>query len=277
MTKSRPSDLYIAFKALALARRLTRNEALVAGALLAHFNVKTSQCDPSIGRLEKMLAIARSKVLKATAALCNAADDGKYLFDKDSHGGKSHRASYTPKWDRFAKIVADWETSMAKPSPDGPQKADVNGPQKGDGYGPQKGDGYGPQKGDTNSLKELIEETLGAREAKATAVIERRKWLGSSSAKPPPEQRSIIYAIPGGKSEQPSRSDAAHEQAKRRISDQIRGTDIEAWLTTDDPKNIWFDAAVKREIFRRGWGLKWLRGRMMNQRMTRRLGTAAKP
>jgi len=257
-TRKRPPDLYIAFKAVALARELTRNEALVAGALLAHFNVKTGQCDPSVNRLGTMLGIARSKVLKATAAICGGASDGKHLFDKRSHGGKSHRASYAPKWDRLAAIVADWESRMAG-GDDGPEKGDVDGPQK--------GDVDGPQKGDTNSLKELFEGTLGARKGETSvSVTDRCKGLGRNGAKLPKQQHSMIFAIPGGKS--PSRADVADEQAKRRICQQISGTDVEAWLATEDPRNVYFDAAVKQEINRRGWGLHWLRERMMNHRLT---------
>ncbi|MBZ9695507.1 hypothetical protein [Mesorhizobium sp. CO1-1-9] len=269
--KKSPPDLYIAFKALAVAHGLSRNEARVAGALLAHFNIKSGQCDPSVSRLGTMLGIARSKVLKATSSLCSGA---ARLFDKQSHGGKSHRASYTPKWDRFAEIVVDWETRMSGPLPQGPSKGDVgagaNGPQSRDVDGPQKGDVNGPQKGDTNSLKELFEGTLSAREQKLSAGVDRPKGLRRDGANPP-TQRSIIYPIPGGKFlQQASRADAAREQAKRRISDQIMGTDIEAWLAADDPRNLFFDAAVNQEIYRRGHGLRWLQDRMMNQRSSTR-------
>ncbi|MFD1982469.1 hypothetical protein ACFSOZ_07220 [Mesorhizobium newzealandense] len=122
-------------------------------------------------------------------------------------------------------------------------------------------------------MKELFEGTLGAREQKLSAGIDRRKRLGNSGAKPPEEQR---YAIPGGRPQQPSRADAGSEQAKRRLCDQIRGTDIEAWLAAADPQNLWFNTAVGQEFQRRGWGLKWLRERMANERLAS-IGKEATP
>jgi len=84
----------------------------VAFALIGHHNRRTGRCDPSIERLMKLLGLSRSMVLKATGLLCSP---DVALFTKESHGGFSHRASYTPQWERLAAIDASWRAAMSAP------------------------------------------------------------------------------------------------------------------------------------------------------------------
>lgn len=104
---SSAADVFFAYKALAVAPDLSANDRRVAGAIIDHFNKKTGQCDPSIERLSSLLDIDEKSVRRATRRLCE-----RGLFQKASHGGKSHRASYLPSWAEFRLIVGNWELSM---------------------------------------------------------------------------------------------------------------------------------------------------------------------
>jgi hypothetical protein len=104
----RQNDLLFAYMALTLVAGLSGNDRRVAGAILDHYNKKTGQCDPSGDGLAAKLGIDRKTVVTATARLC-----GEYkFFRKVSHGGYSHRASYSPQWSEFRKIVDDWNVKM---------------------------------------------------------------------------------------------------------------------------------------------------------------------
>lgn len=116
------NDILFAQKALLLLPGLTEATRRVAGAILDHFNKRTGQCDPGIDRLAKMLGLSRATVLRSTEALC-----AHGLFEKDSHGGKSHRASYRPQWQRFREFVANWDARMKV---GGAPDEDVSGPQE---------------------------------------------------------------------------------------------------------------------------------------------------
>ncbi|MGO6903008.1 helix-turn-helix domain-containing protein [Rhizobium ruizarguesonis] len=117
-------NVLFAYKALAVAPDLSANDRRVAGAIIDHFNKKTGQCDPSVGRLSWLLEIDEKSVRRATSRLCE-----RGLFEKASHGGKSHRASYLPCWTEFHKIVDNWELSMRSPrrtDNDGDNRAEVS-------------------------------------------------------------------------------------------------------------------------------------------------------
>lgn len=104
----RQNDLLFAYMALTLVAGLSGNDRRVAGAILDHYNKKTGQCDPSGDGLAAKLGIDRKTVVTATARLC-----GEYkFFRKVSHGGFSHRASYSPQWSEFRKVVDDWNVKM---------------------------------------------------------------------------------------------------------------------------------------------------------------------
>ena len=86
---------------------LSKSARRVAGAIIGHFNHKTGQCDPSVDRLAKMLDVDRATVIRATSEL-----DAAGLIAKESHGGKSHRSSYSPNWELFTRFVDAWNAAM---------------------------------------------------------------------------------------------------------------------------------------------------------------------
>ncbi|WP_425462505.1 helix-turn-helix domain-containing protein [Martelella lutilitoris] len=104
MALLRENDVLFAYKALNLIPGLPEASRRVAGAILDHFNKKDGQCDPGIERLSRMLGLNRSTVIRATEKL-----DELGLIEKDSHGGKAHRASYKPNWAYFRAIVEDFQ------------------------------------------------------------------------------------------------------------------------------------------------------------------------
>lgn len=110
-----PGDISIAHEALNHMMDLTRIEAAVAGVLLKHFNRKTGRCDPSVDRIAALLGVGRASVLRATSRLCTG--DNR-LFEKTSHGGHSHCASYAPRWSVFRAHVTGFEGRMALPTKD---------------------------------------------------------------------------------------------------------------------------------------------------------------
>lgn len=121
---SSANDVFFAYKALAVAPDLSANDRRVAGAIIDHFNKKTGQCDPSIERLSSLLEVDEKSVRRATSRLCE-----RGLFEKASHGGKSHRASYLPCWTEFHQIVDSWELRMRsrrRAYNDGDNRAEVS-------------------------------------------------------------------------------------------------------------------------------------------------------
>lgn len=97
-------DILLAFKALSLASGLNENDRRVAGTLLEHFNRKTGQCDPSLGRIANLLGVSTRTVIRSIHRL-----EKFGLFHKSRHGGHSYRNSYEPIWARFTEIEATWD------------------------------------------------------------------------------------------------------------------------------------------------------------------------
>lgn len=90
--------------AISLHPDLSGSDKRVASAIIEHFNRKTGRCDPSIGRLAKLLGLPDKTIRRATAKL-----HGLGLIVKASHGGRSGTAAYAPQWDRFIAFKAEWE------------------------------------------------------------------------------------------------------------------------------------------------------------------------
>jgi predicted transcriptional regulator len=100
----RPLDLLLAFKAIALTPLLLDSDKRVACVILDHYNRKTGQCDPSLGTIAKLLDVDRRTVIRAVTRL------HKFGFVlRNVHGGKFHRNSYTPIWEKFRQIEALWK------------------------------------------------------------------------------------------------------------------------------------------------------------------------
>lgn len=254
--KKPPPDIYFAFKALALAPNMSLLKRTVSGAILAHYNMRTGQCDPSGERLARLLGMDRRDLVKITAQLCHG-DDA--LFDKNSHGGHSHRASYTPRWERFAAIVTDWERRAKQEDrrrlPTAGEKPALTAGEK-----PALTAGEKPaQTLRSNPLNELC-----AREAiDGSGPRDGRKGLRNEEAKPE-KQRQFIYTIDGGKRASPSHAEAALERAKARVEQQTRGNQLGAWLLDNDPNNVWFERAARAEVdYGAGHGVKTISDAML--------------
>jgi predicted transcriptional regulator len=99
----RPLDTLIAHKMINLSE-LSGTQKRVAGALVDHFNRVTSQCDPSLDRIARLLNIDRRTVIRAMPVL-----ERTGMFQKERHGGHSHRNSYEPVWSRFRQLDEQWK------------------------------------------------------------------------------------------------------------------------------------------------------------------------
>jgi len=215
MPRLAKTDTMFAHMALHFAVGLSLSARRVGSAIIEHYNKKTGQCDPSIERLARMLGIDRATVMRATGELCEV--DG--LFERVTHGGRSHRTAYLPRWDRLNMIVDDWDLRMKDGSPprkvaelrrSRSQECDVEGRK------------IATQTDRRNRQKEPTVQVEGS-EATAefphrSASEEGRKGLRKREIEPQ-RQRFLVHAIAGGKP--PSRQDAADAARDRRMTDQI--------------------------------------------------------
>jgi hypothetical protein len=70
---------------------------------LEHFNRKTGRCDPSIGRIARLLGINTRTVIRSIRHLEDAG-----LMRKHRHGGNLNRNQYDPDWLKLAELEAAW-------------------------------------------------------------------------------------------------------------------------------------------------------------------------
>jgi DNA-binding IclR family transcriptional regulator len=103
----KPLETLLALKAISLEPGLTSNERRVGAALIEHFNRRTGQCDPGLGRLSKLLGIDKRTVIRSIDGLGAAG-----MFKKTRHGGHSNRNSYEPIWSRFEEICVEWNARL---------------------------------------------------------------------------------------------------------------------------------------------------------------------
>lgn len=101
--RTRPVDTLLGFKALSLADGLTENDRRVGATLLEHFNRKTGRCDPSLGRIARLLGINTRTVIRSVRHLEVAG-----LLRKHRHGGNLNRNQYEPIWPKLAELEAVW-------------------------------------------------------------------------------------------------------------------------------------------------------------------------
>jgi DNA-binding IclR family transcriptional regulator len=106
-----PLDILVALKAIGLSPSLRNNDRQIASALLDHFNRKTEQCDPSLGRLAGLVGVSTRTVMRSLARI-----EAAGLFRRIRHGGHLNRNSYEPNWARFAAIGRDWQDRMMRDS-----------------------------------------------------------------------------------------------------------------------------------------------------------------
>jgi hypothetical protein len=96
-------DTTIAHKIINLMPELTGTDKRIAGVILEHFNRKTGQCDPSLGRIARLAGVSRRTVIRSVSDLVRAG-----IFYVVRHGGHSQRNSYGPAWLRFRELDALW-------------------------------------------------------------------------------------------------------------------------------------------------------------------------
>jgi Mn-dependent DtxR family transcriptional regulator len=96
-------DTLIAHKALNLSPALSGTDKRVGCAIVDHFNRKSGQCDPSIGRIARLLDISPRTVMRAVNRL-----ERLGFIRKHRHGGHFHRNSYRPDWPRFRAEAEKW-------------------------------------------------------------------------------------------------------------------------------------------------------------------------
>ncbi|MEP1931961.1 MAG: helix-turn-helix domain-containing protein [Roseibium sp.] len=245
------NDVLFAHKALNVVPGLSAASRRVAGAIIDHFNKKTGQCDPSIGRIMKLLKISRAAVIRATNEL-----DVLGLIEKKSHGGKSHRTAYLPNWSKFRTFVEDWDNGMK--SGEGPTGkletvSDLRPSQS------QSCDMKG-LKNETqtlrkNSLKKPVgtdrDETLTAQIDELNKSIDTMELLKRTD---PQGQRSFLLPIQGGHTQ--SRSEVALNKAQQRWEDDLmqlsreKTEAIVEWLNIER-----MEQATEAEMAESGGGL----------------------
>jgi hypothetical protein len=208
---SKSYDIISALKAIALSPASSAAHR-VAGALLDHFNRKTGQCDPSVERLAWLLEIDTKTVKTATSQLCALG-----LFKKSSHGGYGHRASYSPQWQEYNRLMDAWQAKMKSkttrangvktpPSDDGENGAET--PSSTGRKHPFKGGENAPQTYSSNQSNKPTRPSSPPNSVAENVVPMR-------SARP-------SYGLRRGREGQsPSHSQVAREQAAKRWNNDM--------------------------------------------------------
>ncbi|MEP2703397.1 MAG: hypothetical protein ABJQ71_18540 [Roseibium sp.] len=246
------NDVLFAHKALSLIPDLSASTRRVAAGVIDHFNKRTGQCDPSIGRLIKLLKISRAAVLRATNEL-----DQLGLIERKSHGGKSHRTAYLPNWPRFRAFVEEWDAGMK--TGEGPKKQHLKvselRPSKSQSrdLGGLKNETQTPRTNQSNKPVELERaETPRIQNAKLNKRTGANRLLKGTDQQ---RQNSFLLPFQGGQTH--SRSEAARNKAQQRWENDLmmQGKDrIEAivdWLTNET-----IERATEAELTNQGGGLE---------------------
>lgn len=255
------NDVLFAHKALGLLPDLSAATRRVAAAIIDHFNKRTGQCDPSIGRLMKLLKISRAAVIRATNEL-----DELGLIEKKSHGGKSHRTAYMPNWSRFRAFVIDWDAGMktGEGLKDQHQKVSELRPSES-----QSRDHKG-RKNETQTLrknpsKKPIE--VYPAEKPATQYSEPNKGKRASRLFKYVDlqrQKSFLLPLQGGQIQ--SRSEVARNKAQQSWENDLMRQGIERaeaimdWLTNET-----IERATEAELAKSGGGLEFILSKMGSQ------------
>ncbi|MBB5044025.1 helix-turn-helix domain-containing protein [Shinella fusca] len=248
-------DIHLGFMAFGALADLTSNERRVAFAILDHYNKRDGRCDPSGERLAKLLEMDRTSVVKAVSRLCNVFG----LFEKVSHGGHNHCASYRPQWRRYREIMGEWNA-------------------KARGRDPRSNMAKSPQATWRNHHTERGEITT------QTDLINRIDKYGNSgraapSAEPPTDDlrqdqrsqarvetvngllRGSLKRVNGGRS--PSHASVARQQAEKRLDADLISLGLHAHADAMNRMDEGTQAdAVDAEMHRRGAGLALLQERL---------------
>jgi len=255
------NDVLFAHKALNVLPGLSAAARRVAGAIIDHFNKKTGQCDPSIGRLMKLLKISRAAVIRATNELNDLG-----LIQKHSHGGKSHRTAYLPNWARFREIVEDWDHGMK--TGDGP----VEGRSKVSELRPSKSQSRDlkGRKNETQTLRKNPSKKpfeADSAEAPAASNAKPNKRTGTNRLlKGTDQQRQKTFLLPFQGGQTQSRSEVARNKAQQRWENDLMRQGIERaeaildWLTNET-----IERATEAEMTKLGGGLDLIIKEMESQ------------
>ena len=261
------TDILFAHKALNIAADLSACDRRVAGAIIDHFNKRTGQCDPGIERLSTLLGIDARTVKRATADLC-----GKHgLFQKVSHGGKSHRASYTPNWEKFAAIVADWDARMIGKTK--PPEAGGNGAELPPSMGrncPVKGGETAPQ----TLRRNLSNKPIAPHGASGEAVSSPQPMQPEPRPSSQPMCRNglsngSVQHRSAKRFEQPqvarsvSHSEAAQARAEQRLDADLRALGWHAYSQAiEQMTNELTQEATAAEVAHKGGGVRLVMDRL---------------
>ncbi|KQV32251.1 hypothetical protein ASC97_01245 [Rhizobium sp. Root1203] len=247
-------DLSIARNVLNLLIGLSSADKAVAGVILGHLNMTTGQCDPSVGRIARILGVTEKTVKRATADLC-----GKHqLFTKSSHGGSSGRASYEPCWSKFRDLNADFQRRMRTgEGPDGDTEKGTEMSTRRGQKCPTSGDKNDPQTIIINSSKELNLSPPSQTEPHGLTVSKASDGLlNNEEARPRNPNNEAREKSRSGDS---SRAGNAWSAAEWRVDEAIKGLppDVRqvAWALLDAAS---LNAAIGEEVKRRGGGLAFI-------------------
>ncbi|MDX0622454.1 hypothetical protein GOD54_21370 [Sinorhizobium medicae] len=248
------NDVLFAHKALNIMAGLTEAAKRVAAAIIDHFNKRTGQCDPGIDRLATMLGIDRATVIRATEKL-HELD----LIEKDSHGGKSHRAAYRPNWDRFRAVVEDWDARMktgAGPEKSSAKVASVRRSRSQDCDVKRRSAATQTLRSN-QSNKPIVPEQVETHAIAPPPQVPQRAQHRLERGRERLAQRPLLLPISGGRSV--SHVDAARAAAERRWYAQLHRlgekaeADVLDWITWERQ-----EAATQAEMARKGGGLAFI-------------------
>lgn len=270
MSLPEQNDILFALKALHLMRNLTDATKSVGAAIIDHFNKKNGQCDPGVDRLATLLGMSRATVLRATETLHE-----RGLIEKDSHGGKFRRASYSPNWARFREFVEDWDARMkvgaayeqtvenAKPAepkvsrvrPSRSQGCDVNG----------RTDATQTHRSNQSNKPIEREQAETAKVNSCPPAVQKPQQRLSKRNKRQ-TQTHLFLPLPGGK--RPSQGEVARDAAQRRWEQDVKAhgehvyAAVTEWMT---PQRM--HDATEAEMKRKGAGLKYIHASMHREGM----------
>jgi hypothetical protein len=257
------NDVLFAHKALNIVPGLSANARRVAGAIIDHFNKQTGQCDPSIGRLSRLLDIDDMTVTRATASLCSGEQP---LFDKVSHGGRGHRASYAPRWDTFRQIVDDWDSRMKSSANTAKVRYSMRDllPQE-CGTDTRRTAEQTLRSNQSNEPVEGPASENSGRKPQAIGMTERQKGVWKKGSEPQ-RQRHMLLPIAGGNPA--THSQAARAAADKRLYAALQGLgDAACGDCLDRMTEQIREAAALAEMKRRGAGLPFVLDALQLERM----------
>lgn len=176
--KIKPKDSLLAIKAIMFAPGLNESDRKVGAAIIEHFNRETERCDPSLGRLSRLLEIGTRTVMRSMVRL-----EKEGILRRRRHGGYGGRNAYEPNWPRLEALNEDWNHRFAadralrrhKVSPAPRQNGHVGqdaSVTQTSGINLLKGTSRGPSKG-----RPALSVALPQSRAAAWSAAERR-WNG---------------------------------------------------------------------------------------------------